>query len=107
MFQASVSHTLPKTSDDFFLRSILSALILVFSRECWDESKFLFLTLGLYKVLPTVDSRCLQPSREIEKVRVIGNSKQITGSKEIGKWMGRKGNYAKKYTGMDTEFELE
>ena len=57
MFQASVYHTLPKTSDDFFLRSILSALILVFTRECWDESKFLFLTLGLYKVLPTVDSR--------------------------------------------------
>ena len=70
MFQASVYHTLPKTSDDFFLRSILSALILVFTRECWDESKFLFLTLGLYKVLPTVDSRCLEPSRsssEIEK----------------------------------------
>ena len=70
----------------FFLRSILSALILVFTRECWEECKFLFLTLGLHKVLPTVDSRCLQPSREIERVRVIGSSKQITGSKEIGKW---------------------
>ena len=27
-----------------------------------------------------------------KKVRVLGSSKQITGSKEIGKWMGRKGN---------------
>ena len=42
MFQASIYHTLPKTSDHFFLRSILSALILVFTRECWDESKFFF-----------------------------------------------------------------
>ena len=49
------------------LCSIMSALILVFTRECWDESKFLFWTLGLYKVLPTVDSRYLEPSREIEK----------------------------------------
>ena len=27
-----------------------------------------------------------------KKVRVIGSLKQITGSKEISKWMGRKGN---------------
>ena len=64
MFQASFYHTLPETSDDFF-----SSLYFVgfHPRECWDESKFLFLTLGLYKVLPTVDSRYLEPSREIEK----------------------------------------
>ena len=54
------------------LCSIMSALILVFTRECWDESKFLFLTLGLYKVLPTVDSRYLEPSREIEKSSSYG-----------------------------------
>ena len=29
---------------------------------------------------------------ELKKVRVIGSLKQITGSKEISKWMGRKGN---------------
>ena len=27
-----------------------------------------------------------------KKVRVIGSLKQITGSKEMSKWMGRKGN---------------
>ena len=31
----------------------------------------------------------------------------MTRSKEISKSMGRKSNYATKYTGMDTEFELE
>ena len=51
----------------------------------------------------TVDSRSLEPSKEIEKVRVFGSLNQITGNKEISKWMGRK----YKYTGMDTEFELE
>ena len=56
-----------KLSDDFFYALFCWLLILVFTRECWDESKFLFLTLGLYKVLPTVDSRYLEPSREIEK----------------------------------------
>ena len=39
-----------------------------------------------------------------EKVQVIGRLKQITRSEEISKWMGRN---ATKYTGMDTEFELE
>ena len=32
---------------------------------------------------------------------------QITGSKEISKWMGSNGNQETMYTGMDTEFELE
>ena len=49
-----------KLSDDFFYALFCWLLILVFTRECWDESKFLFLTLGLYKVLPTVDSRYLE-----------------------------------------------
>ena len=29
----------------------------------------------------------------------------ITGNKQISKWMGRECNQATKYTGMDTEFE--
>ena len=32
---------------------------------------------------------------------------QITVSKEISKWMGRECNYATKYAGTETEFELE
>ena len=48
------------------------------------------------------------PSREIQKkVRVIGSSMQITGSKEISKSMGSNGSQGTMYTGMDTEFELE
>ena len=45
--------------------------------------------------------------RKSKTVRVIGSLRQTNGSKEMSKWMGRKGNQATKYTGMDTEFELE
>ena len=38
----------------------------------------------------TPDNSNLQ--RKSKKVLVIGSSKQITGSKDISKWMGRKGN---------------
>ena len=38
----------------------------------------------------TPDSSNLQ--EKLKKVRVIGSLKQITGSKEISKWMGRECN---------------
>ena len=42
------------------------------------------------KLQSTPDNSNLQGKSK--KVLVIGSSKQITGSKEISKWMGRKGN---------------
>ena len=42
------------------------------------------------KLQSTLDNSNLQGKSK--KVLVIGSSKQITGSKEISKWMGRKGN---------------
>ena len=42
------------------------------------------------KLQSTPDNSNLQ--RKSKKVLVIGSSKQLTGSKEISKWMGRKGN---------------
>ena len=43
-----------------------------------------------------------------KNVRVIGSLKQITGDNKISEWGGGGGcNLATKYTGMDTELELE
>ena len=42
------------------------------------------------KLQSTPDNSNLQGKSK--KVLVTGSSKQITGSKEISKWMGRKGN---------------
>ena len=59
-----------------------------------------------YVIQWTLDNSNLQ-GKSKKKVRVIGSSMQITGSKEISKWMGSNGNQGTMYTGMDTEFELE
>ena len=46
---------------------------------------------GVVTLLQTTPDNS-KPQRKSKKVRVIGSLKQITGSKEISKWMGRKGN---------------
>ena len=49
--------------------------------------------IGL-NILKTVDSRRLEPSREIEKkFELLGSSKQIAGHKQIRKWMWGKFKY--------------
>jgi len=56
------------------------------------------LEMGYFIEIITVDNH----QGKSKKVRVIGSLKQIAGSKEISRWMG-----IAKYTGMDTEFEME
>ena len=81
------------------VRVVSVRFMTILSNSPWEDS------VQKLSLQSTPDNSNLQG--KLRKVRIVGSLKQITGSKEISKWMGRECNWATKYTGMDTEFELE